>query len=88
MNNCKYANHLDRKWLELRNISCHIVECRNPDALNDASLKFKDEQGREWDSAAYRRPCDENFNLLPDQSCWHVRSIFCNRESCKYYQEP
>ena len=80
---CKYATLTEQKWA--RNIaSCKVVECRSPIAKKELKC-FRDENGVEY--PAVRRPCDENFNLIPDADYLHVRSRFCNATYCPFFEE-
>ena len=81
MKHCKYATFTPQKWAgELA--SCKVVECRNPDA--QASLKtFKDDKGN--DVNGVRRPCHEDYSLIPNADFLQVRSRFCNEQFCQYY---
>ncbi len=81
---CKHATRLERRWVT--NASCVVVECRNRRALDDPALSFVDEKGRVWDVGAIRKPCDEYFRLIPDPDCLHIRSRFCNKDACKYFE--
>lgn len=80
---CKYATVTDRKWVGLRE-ECTVVECRSPEAKGNLRC-FKDANGVEY--PAVRKPCDENYNLLPNADYLHVRSRFCNELWCPYYTD-
>ncbi|MBQ9873801.1 MAG: hypothetical protein IJM30_05010 [Thermoguttaceae bacterium] len=83
MPKCVYATETSQKWVG-DSAKCVVVECRNPEAKGKLKT-FKDERGREV--LGVRRPCDENFNLLPNADYLHVRSRFCGRDYCPFYCE-
>ena len=80
-NLCRYATPIDRQWIGLHT-QCTIIECRSPEAKNSLTC-FKDKNGVEY--PAVRKPCDENYNLLPNADYLHVRSRFCNELWCPFY---
>lgn len=79
--NCVYATHTDKPWVGALT-NCHIVECRNEEALENLK-SFTDAKGVVY--YGVRRPCDERFNLLPDTDYLQVRSRFCNKEFCPFF---
>lgn len=79
---CKYATLTDQKWVgDIAN--CHVVECRSPEAMKKLHVFVIN--GVEY--PAVRRPCDKDFNLIPDADYLHVRSRFCNAEYCPYFEQ-
>lgn len=81
---CVHATVTKQPWAG-KSVACVVVECRSQAAREGGLTCFKDKNGVEY--PAVRRPCDEQFNLIPNADYLHVRSRFCNALWCPYYAE-
>lgn len=84
MENCAYSTETEQKWVgDLAD--CYVVECRNPQAQKKLK-SFVSKDGVALHGV--RRPCDSNFNLIPNANYLQVRSRFCNKQYCPYFTAP
>lgn len=79
---CRYAVATAQKWAGAA-AECFVVECRNPDALNNLT-SFYNKKGAAL--GGVRRPCGEDFKLIPNAEFLHVRSRFCNHNFCPFFE--
>lgn len=80
---CVYATVTKQPWAG-KAVACVVVECRSQAARDGGLICFKDKNGVEYPGV--RRPCDEQFNLIPNAGYLHVRSRFCNALWRPFYQ--
>ena len=79
---CVYSRWTGQRWLYHSGITCVVVQCRNPEAIEKLKC-FTDKDGVEY--CAVRKPVDKEFNPIPNADYIQVRSRFCNEEWCPYY---
>lgn len=79
---CRYAVATSQRWAGAA-AECFVVECRNPDALGKLT-SFHNEKGAAL--GGVRRPCGEDFKLIPNAAYLHVRSRFCNKYYCPFFE--
>lgn len=79
---CHYATFTGRPWAGTV-ANCTIVECRAPEAVEDAtSGEWRNFGGR----SGVRLACDEELRPIPGADYLHVRSRACNSK-CPFFKE-
>lgn len=79
---CKYSLFTNERWTFNKNVSCTIVECRHPKALEDIKNGWKNFAGLD----GVRLDIDKNYNIIENSDHLQRRSMFCN-ETCPFYEE-
>ena len=81
MTDCQYSRYTGRRWVYNDSTNCVVVECRAPQAIQDARrgrwFFFKGMDG-------VRFAVDEKFQPIPNADFLQVRSKMCNN-NCPYY---
>lgn len=80
MNDCRHASFTGRPWIG-GYTNCTIVECRAPEAIEDATTGVWNRFGGR---DGVRRAVDDRFKPIPNAKYLEIRSPFCGPK-CPFF---